>query len=74
MEAVKTLPTSIKEKRKPRAKTPCILSTGGTKKKIGTRRASSNTKCLILLTRIERSLLKSASGASKAPDEAPGRA
>eukprot|EP00983_Pelagomonas_calceolata_P023442 738465-Pelagomonas_calceolata.AAC.1 len=47
-QAVKTLPTLIKEKRMPRAEAPCIPFTK-----------------MILLMRVERSLLESAPGASK---------
>eukprot|EP00983_Pelagomonas_calceolata_P104918 1159077-Pelagomonas_calceolata.AAC.4 len=76
-QAMATLPTSIKEKRIPRAKAPCIPSTKRIKnrspsreekKQSGIRRVTSSTTsspCLILVMRVERSLLKSASGASK---------
>eukprot|EP00983_Pelagomonas_calceolata_P129039 1161572-Pelagomonas_calceolata.AAC.4 len=60
-QAVKILPTSIKEKRLPRAEAPCIPFTKRNKrnKSMGIRRVTSSSPCLILLTRVERSLLKS---------------
>eukprot|EP00983_Pelagomonas_calceolata_P079046 1154513-Pelagomonas_calceolata.AAC.1 len=66
-QAVKTLPTSIKEKRIPRAEAPCIPFTkrNKTKKSMGIRRVTGSSPCLILVTRVERGLLKSASGARK---------
>jgi len=66
-KAVKPLPTSIQEKRIPRAETPCIPYTKRNKRKesMGTRRVASSSLCLILVTRAERSVLKSASGANK---------
>eukprot|EP00983_Pelagomonas_calceolata_P057271 1144997-Pelagomonas_calceolata.AAC.6 len=67
MQAVKTLPTSIKEKRKPRAEAPCIPFTTRNKRNesMGIRRVTSSSPCLILVARVERSLLKSVSGARK---------
>eukprot|EP00983_Pelagomonas_calceolata_P110868 1159721-Pelagomonas_calceolata.AAC.4 len=53
----------MKEKRVPRAEAPCIYSTKRKKRSTGIRRSSIS--CLILVTIIERSLLKSVSGASK---------
>eukprot|EP00983_Pelagomonas_calceolata_P005208 170172-Pelagomonas_calceolata.AAC.1 len=52
---------------KPRAKTPCIPFNKRNKrnKSMGIRRVTSSRPCLILVTRVERSLFKSASGASK---------
>eukprot|EP00983_Pelagomonas_calceolata_P102717 1158838-Pelagomonas_calceolata.AAC.11 len=66
-QAVQTLPTSIKEKRIPRAGAPCIPFTKRNKrrKSMGIRRVTSSSPCLILVTRVEKGLLKSASGASK---------
>eukprot|EP00983_Pelagomonas_calceolata_P021621 677819-Pelagomonas_calceolata.AAC.1 len=60
-------PASIKEKRIPRADAPCIPFTKRTKKKksMGIRRVTSSSPCLILLMRVKRSLLKSASGETK---------
>eukprot|EP00983_Pelagomonas_calceolata_P111655 1159806-Pelagomonas_calceolata.AAC.11 len=54
-EAVKTLPTSIKEKRIPRAEALCIPFTKRNKRKksMGIRRITSNSLCLILVTRVE---------------------
>eukprot|EP00983_Pelagomonas_calceolata_P002334 79081-Pelagomonas_calceolata.AAC.1 len=69
MQAVKALPTSIKEKRIPRAEAPCIpftnLKSNKRKKSVRIRRVTSNSPSLILLMRVERSLLESAPGASK---------
>eukprot|EP00983_Pelagomonas_calceolata_P119792 1160640-Pelagomonas_calceolata.AAC.2 len=67
MQAVKTLPTSIKEKRIPRAEAPCIPFTKRNKKErlVGIRRVNCSSSCLILVMRFERSVLKSAAGASK---------
>eukprot|EP00983_Pelagomonas_calceolata_P055408 1144135-Pelagomonas_calceolata.AAC.1 len=67
MQAVKTLPTSIKEKMIPRAEAPCIPFTKRNKrrKSMGIRRVTSRSPCLILMTRVERSLFKSTSGARK---------
>eukprot|EP00983_Pelagomonas_calceolata_P128299 1161497-Pelagomonas_calceolata.AAC.12 len=64
-QAVKILPTSIKEKRIPRAEAPCILFTKRNKrsKSMGIRRVTSSIPCLILVMRVERSLLESSSGA-----------
>eukprot|EP00983_Pelagomonas_calceolata_P077117 1153728-Pelagomonas_calceolata.AAC.2 len=64
---MKTLPTSCKGKRKPRAETPCIPFTKRNKRKqsMGIRRATSSSPCLILVMRFERSLLESVSSASK---------
>eukprot|EP00983_Pelagomonas_calceolata_P065980 1148812-Pelagomonas_calceolata.AAC.9 len=64
-QAVKTLPTSNKGERVPRAKAPCIPSTKNKKKPMGIRRATSNSPCLILVMRVEISLLESASSANK---------
>eukprot|EP00983_Pelagomonas_calceolata_P058860 1145664-Pelagomonas_calceolata.AAC.1 len=67
-QAVKTLPTSIKEKRLPRAEALCIPFTKKSKrnKSMGVRRVTSSSPCLILpVPRFERSLLKSAAGARK---------
>eukprot|EP00983_Pelagomonas_calceolata_P000017 525-Pelagomonas_calceolata.AAC.1 len=57
----------VKVKRIPRAEAPCIPFT---KRRIergsmGIKRITSSTPCLILFMRIEGSLLKSVSGASK---------
>eukprot|EP00983_Pelagomonas_calceolata_P039690 1137295-Pelagomonas_calceolata.AAC.1 len=51
----------------PRAEVPCIPFTKRNKRKRskGIRRVTSSSPCLILVMRVERSLLKSASGASK---------
>eukprot|EP00983_Pelagomonas_calceolata_P129160 1161585-Pelagomonas_calceolata.AAC.1 len=65
MQAVKALPTSIKEKRKPRAKGQYIVSTKRKVKSMGVKRVTSSSPCLISVMRVERSLLKSASGANK---------
>eukprot|EP00983_Pelagomonas_calceolata_P031157 977816-Pelagomonas_calceolata.AAC.1 len=54
-QAVKTLPISIKEKKISRAEAPCIPFTKRNKPKINGDQ----------VTRVERSLLKSASGARK---------
>eukprot|EP00983_Pelagomonas_calceolata_P016340 516472-Pelagomonas_calceolata.AAC.1 len=56
MQAVKTLPTSIKENRMPRAEAPCILFTKRNKrnKSLGIRRFTISSPCLILATRVER--------------------
>eukprot|EP00983_Pelagomonas_calceolata_P049509 1141540-Pelagomonas_calceolata.AAC.1 len=64
-QAVKTLPTSIKEKGIPRAEAPCIPFTKRNKRNnsMGITRVTSSSPCLILVTRVEKSLLKSASGA-----------
>eukprot|EP00983_Pelagomonas_calceolata_P071734 1151380-Pelagomonas_calceolata.AAC.1 len=61
------LPTSVQEKGIPRAEALCILFTKRSKRKksMGIRRVSSSSPCLIFVTRVERSLLKSVSGASK---------
>eukprot|EP00983_Pelagomonas_calceolata_P043504 1138926-Pelagomonas_calceolata.AAC.11 len=65
-EAMKTLPTSIKEKRIPRAKAPCIPSTKRKRKRsMGIRRVTSGSSCLISVMRIEVNLLKSTSGANE---------
>eukprot|EP00983_Pelagomonas_calceolata_P081175 1155459-Pelagomonas_calceolata.AAC.2 len=66
MQAVRTLPTSTKEKRIPRSEAPCIPFTKSDKRKksVRIRRVTSSSPCLILLMRVERSLLKSAPGAS----------
>eukprot|EP00983_Pelagomonas_calceolata_P011072 357053-Pelagomonas_calceolata.AAC.1 len=48
-----------------RAETLGILSTNRKRKNMGIRRLISSTPCLIFLARVERSLLKSTSGASK---------
>eukprot|EP00983_Pelagomonas_calceolata_P056618 1144675-Pelagomonas_calceolata.AAC.1 len=67
-EAVKTIPTSIKEKRIPRAEAPCIpfviTKSNKRKKSVRTRRVTSSSPCLILLMRVERSLLENEPGAS----------
>eukprot|EP00983_Pelagomonas_calceolata_P127367 1161396-Pelagomonas_calceolata.AAC.2 len=65
-QAVETLPTSVKEKRMPRAKALCIPFTKRSKKKksMGIRRVASSSSS-ILVIRVERSLLKSASVANK---------
>eukprot|EP00983_Pelagomonas_calceolata_P045269 1139642-Pelagomonas_calceolata.AAC.2 len=67
MQAVKTLPTSIKEKRISRAEAPRIPLTKKNKRKksIGIRRIISSSPLLILVTKVERSHLKCPSGASK---------
>eukprot|EP00983_Pelagomonas_calceolata_P059626 1146010-Pelagomonas_calceolata.AAC.5 len=67
MQAVKKLPTPIKEERIPRAEAPCIPFTerNKTNKSMGIRRVTSSSPCLILMTRVERSLLKSAPSAIK---------
>eukprot|EP00983_Pelagomonas_calceolata_P048239 1140973-Pelagomonas_calceolata.AAC.7 len=67
MQAMKTLPTSIKEKRTPRAEALCIpfIKRNKRKESMGIRRVTSSSLCLILVVRVERSLLKGASGASK---------
>eukprot|EP00983_Pelagomonas_calceolata_P124639 1161128-Pelagomonas_calceolata.AAC.4 len=67
MQAVKTLPTSIKEKRMPRAEAPCIFFTKSNKRKksMRIRWVTSSSPCLILLIRVEISLLKIVPGASK---------
>eukprot|EP00983_Pelagomonas_calceolata_P019082 599765-Pelagomonas_calceolata.AAC.1 len=67
MQEVKALPTSIKVKRIPRAEAPCIPFTKRNKRKksMGIRRVASSSPCLILVTRVERSPLKGASGARK---------
>eukprot|EP00983_Pelagomonas_calceolata_P065013 1148403-Pelagomonas_calceolata.AAC.3 len=56
-----------KEKRISRAEAPCISFTKRNKRKksTGIRRGSSSSPCLILVTRVVRSLLINASGASK---------
>eukprot|EP00983_Pelagomonas_calceolata_P122444 1160910-Pelagomonas_calceolata.AAC.1 len=61
--AVKTLPTSNKEKRIPGAEAPRIPFTKRNKRKksMGIRRVTSSNPFLILAMRVERSLLKSAS-------------
>eukprot|EP00983_Pelagomonas_calceolata_P096347 1158119-Pelagomonas_calceolata.AAC.1 len=66
-QAVKTLPTSIKEKRIPRAEALCVPFTKRKKRKksLEIRRVTSSSPCLILVTRVERRLLKSTSGARK---------
>eukprot|EP00983_Pelagomonas_calceolata_P074108 1152412-Pelagomonas_calceolata.AAC.1 len=66
-QAVKTIPTSIKEKRIPKAEAPCIPFTKSNKRKksVRIRRVTSSSPCLVLLIRVERSLLESASGARK---------
>eukprot|EP00983_Pelagomonas_calceolata_P126966 1161353-Pelagomonas_calceolata.AAC.3 len=67
MQAVKILPTSIKEKRIPRAEAPCIPFTKRNKRKksMGIRRFTSHSPSLVLVMRIERSVLRSASGTGK---------
>eukprot|EP00983_Pelagomonas_calceolata_P083197 1156108-Pelagomonas_calceolata.AAC.11 len=66
-QAVKTLLTSIEEKRIPRAKATCIPFTKRNKciVSVGIRWVTSSSPCLILLMRVERSLLESSSSASK---------
>eukprot|EP00983_Pelagomonas_calceolata_P043921 1139084-Pelagomonas_calceolata.AAC.2 len=66
-QGIKTLPTSIKEKRIPRAEAPCNLFTKRNKRKksMGVRRVTSSSPCLIMLMRVERSLFESSFGASK---------
>eukprot|EP00983_Pelagomonas_calceolata_P073476 1152154-Pelagomonas_calceolata.AAC.4 len=66
-KVVNTLPTSIKETRIPSPKVPCIpfIKRNKINKSMGIRRVTSSSPCLILVTKIERSLLKSASGARK---------
>eukprot|EP00983_Pelagomonas_calceolata_P069570 1150410-Pelagomonas_calceolata.AAC.4 len=66
-QAVKALPTLIKENRTPRAEAPCIPFTKSNKRKMSVRirRVTSSSPCLILLMRVERSILDSAPGASK---------
>eukprot|EP00983_Pelagomonas_calceolata_P111498 1159788-Pelagomonas_calceolata.AAC.1 len=58
----------MKEKRTPTAEAPCIPSTNlkrnKRKKSVRIRRVTSSSSFLILVTRVERSLLKSASCAS----------
>eukprot|EP00983_Pelagomonas_calceolata_P053743 1143408-Pelagomonas_calceolata.AAC.7 len=53
--------------RIPRAEAPCIPFTkrNKTNKSMGIKGITSSSPCLILVTRVERSLLKSASGAKK---------
>eukprot|EP00983_Pelagomonas_calceolata_P125784 1161236-Pelagomonas_calceolata.AAC.2 len=65
--AVKTLPTSIQEKRIPRAEASCIPFTKRNKRKksMGIRRVTSSSPCPISVARVERSLLKNSSGANK---------
>eukprot|EP00983_Pelagomonas_calceolata_P032438 1017626-Pelagomonas_calceolata.AAC.1 len=55
------------EKRIPRAKAPSVPFTKKSKRKksMGIMRVTSSSPCLILVMRVERSLFKSASGASK---------
>eukprot|EP00983_Pelagomonas_calceolata_P073671 1152218-Pelagomonas_calceolata.AAC.2 len=63
-QAMKTLPTSIKEKRVPRAEAPCnpLHQEKKRKRSMGIRRLTSSTPCLILVIRVE-SAIKSAPGA-----------
>eukprot|EP00983_Pelagomonas_calceolata_P026559 833126-Pelagomonas_calceolata.AAC.14 len=65
--SVKTLPTSVKEERTPRAKAQCIPFTKRNKRKksMGISRVTSSSPCLILVMRVYRSLLKSGPGAGK---------
>eukprot|EP00967_Tisochrysis_lutea_P020675 scaffold23473_cov14-Tisochrysis_lutea.AAC.1 len=63
MEAVEALSTPIKKKRLPRYEALCILSTKR-RKNDGDQEVTTSTLCLILVMRVGRSLLKSASGAS----------
>eukprot|EP00983_Pelagomonas_calceolata_P125328 1161201-Pelagomonas_calceolata.AAC.1 len=68
MQAVKTLPTSIQEKRIPRSEALCIpTNRSKIKNTMGTtgRRVTSSSQCLISVMRVERSLLKSAAGANE---------
>eukprot|EP00983_Pelagomonas_calceolata_P075028 1152817-Pelagomonas_calceolata.AAC.1 len=60
-------PPSIKGKRKPKAEALYTLSTKRTRPRVNGNQEGyqPSTPCLILLMRVERSLLKSASGASK---------
>eukprot|EP00983_Pelagomonas_calceolata_P026096 819474-Pelagomonas_calceolata.AAC.1 len=62
-QTVKTLPTSTKERRVPRAEAPSIPFTKRNKrnKSKGIRRVTGSNLCLMLVTRVGRSLLKSAS-------------
>eukprot|EP00983_Pelagomonas_calceolata_P020830 654890-Pelagomonas_calceolata.AAC.1 len=65
-QAVRMLPTSTKGKRIPKAETLRTLFTKRNKRKKSTRikRVTSSIPCLTLVMRVERSLFKSASGAS----------
>eukprot|EP00983_Pelagomonas_calceolata_P012568 402613-Pelagomonas_calceolata.AAC.4 len=67
MQAVKTLPTSIKEKRVPWAEAPCISFTKRNERNesMGISRVTSSSPWLISAMRVEGSLLKSVSGARK---------
>eukprot|EP00983_Pelagomonas_calceolata_P119706 1160630-Pelagomonas_calceolata.AAC.7 len=67
MQALKALPTSIKEWGIPRAEAPCIpfIKRNKRKKSMGIRRVTSRIPCLISVMRVEISVLKSATGASK---------
>eukprot|EP00983_Pelagomonas_calceolata_P068809 1150096-Pelagomonas_calceolata.AAC.2 len=60
-------PRGPEEKRIPRAEAPCIPFTKRNKRKksLGITRVTSSSPCLILVTRVEWSLLRSASGARK---------
>eukprot|EP00983_Pelagomonas_calceolata_P126533 1161312-Pelagomonas_calceolata.AAC.7 len=53
MQALKTLRTSIKEKRTPRTETPCIPFTKGKKKEVnGDREGKRCTKCTICINEL----------------------